>query len=552
VNYGGSGIGTGCAWQGYSGIKNLTIKNANVTGSSITSGDAAGSGIGTGSATDGGNSRIENLTIKNANVTGSSSTGGSGIGTGANAGIGLVHFSGSLTLVCDLLRAATISVSNASIVAFTRAPVLFETAPTLSGAFALAVFYGTAANASQEGWVGEVPYLSIGNLSLPLEGDWRFRVSEEDQDWSPYSFGSVRGLFIKLAGEGSYSIDAEGPRRGLLGPTEGNNTFEVPSNGHFFRVGYFIGPTPAPTPTPTPLATPSDAFVESILPISGPMTESQLAETATNAGSERFNASANLDESQLAETATHAGSDRFNASANPVATPNFNQSCALTATINFAGRTAVFVESSRFPTGTAIANTSPLSGYEASLTYYSLLSASQSLTFFYSYAPTQVVVEFTTEVTDEDGEVSITLMQSITIIISNCQYPHYVQIPIMIWEQTVVFVELTIRTYTPIITERSSALVIGLATAFGLIVAILLGAGLFLYRTAKHPEEAHYMGPHEKRRWQINPLNQPEDEADVQVEDPFKTRDFSNVKTGHYDTMADYADLTIEADEIFI
>jgi hypothetical protein len=36
------------------------------------------------------------------------------------------------------------------------------------------------------------------------------------------------------------------------------------------------------------------------------------------------------------------------------------------------------------------------------------------------------------------------------------------------------------------------------------------------------------------------------------VDDPFKTKDFSNVKTGNFETMADYADLTIEADEIFI
>jgi hypothetical protein len=142
-------------------------------------------------------------------VTGNSiagSHGGSGIGTGAswagNSGVGLVLLSGSLTLVCDLLHAPNVSVSNASIVVFTRAPLLFATPPTVSGALALAVFYGTGSEASQEAWVSDVPYLSIGNMSLPLEG-WRFCVS--GRGWSLYFFVAVRGLFILVDGEGSYS-----------------------------------------------------------------------------------------------------------------------------------------------------------------------------------------------------------------------------------------------------------------------------------------------------------------------------------------------------------
>jgi hypothetical protein len=73
-------------------------------------------------------------------------------------------------------------------------------------------------------------------------------------------------------------------------------------------------------------------------------------------------------------------------------TASFNESRvlllsdAMTATTNFGGPTAIFVESVRLPT----LNTSPPPGSEASVTYYSLLSASQSLTFFSSYAPTEV------------------------------------------------------------------------------------------------------------------------------------------------------------------
>jgi hypothetical protein len=121
-----------------------------------------------------------------------------------------------------------------------------------------------------------------------------------------------------------------------------------------------------------------------------------------------------------------------------------------------------------------------------------------------------------------------------------------------VWERSLVLVELTIRTFAPIITDRdgNNGLTIGLVMGGALIVAFLLGVGAFPYRKIVNSEEAVYMGSEKKRAWLITPND--EWQMEEAADDRFKTRDFGNVKTGNYETMADYADLTIEADEIFI
>jgi hypothetical protein len=263
---------------GDSGISDLTIENANVTGTSSTSNDHGGSGIGTGCAVVG-DSAIGNLSIENANVTGISSTGGSNGGSGVGTGsileggaspIALLLLSGILTVVCDSLRAANLLVANASIFIFTPTAGLFESTPTLSGSVALTIFYGTATNVLQEPWLTGIPFLSIGNFSLPQDGEWHFCVPE--RRCSPSAVGDVQGLLTSVPGEGSYSIVAEGPSRGFLGPTEDDNVFPVSPNGSFFPAAYFTAI--ASTPRPTPAASPTDAFVESALAISSPIGES--------------------------------------------------------------------------------------------------------------------------------------------------------------------------------------------------------------------------------------------------------------------------------------
>jgi hypothetical protein len=249
TSMGGAGIGTGSGEGSHvSTIGRVTIKNATASGSS--SGDRSGAGIGTGSVYLGGDTGVGTMTIEDSNVTGTvSGGGGSGIGTGwtqsGNTAIGSLLLS-RVRAVCSSLRAPNISVSNAWI--FAPNPGLFQAAPTVSGA--LTLFYGNAANAAQESKLAGVPHLSIGSLSLPVEGGWRFCIS--GQDCSPYFSEVIRGVFALVPSPGSYSVVAEGPLKGLLGPSEGSNSFGVSASGSFYSVAYFIGPTP----------TPSEAFVE--------------------------------------------------------------------------------------------------------------------------------------------------------------------------------------------------------------------------------------------------------------------------------------------------
>jgi hypothetical protein len=232
-----------------------------------------------------------------------STPGGSGIGTGydgdgGDSGIGLLILSGTLTLFCDSVRAPNVSVSNASVFAVTPNARLFETTPDVSASL-FTIFYGTATGDPREPSLAGVPSISIGNVSLPEAGDWRVCVSE--QDCSPSFDGEIRGLFTSVAGGGLYWIVAEGPSRGFLRPVDHNEPFPVSSNGSFFaRADFiFIPVTPAPTLTRT------GGFVESALPISGPIEVSaDFAPSRAVDGTAGFDSSANLAAAQLAEKVT--------------------------------------------------------------------------------------------------------------------------------------------------------------------------------------------------------------------------------------------------------
>jgi hypothetical protein len=118
-----------------------------------------------------------------ANVSGSRTTtgndGGSGIGTGsiseeANAAIGHLRIAGLATLLCDSFGVSQVSISNASVLFFTQRDNLFGMTPELSPPVSLTILYGTAAGASHETSLADLPFLSIGNLNLPVQAGWRF------------------------------------------------------------------------------------------------------------------------------------------------------------------------------------------------------------------------------------------------------------------------------------------------------------------------------------------------------------------------------------------
>jgi hypothetical protein len=250
--YAGSGIGTGVAfYAGHSRIERLAIENARVIGSTGNA-NFGGSGIGTGAA-DQADSGMAELTIENSIVigtTGTSGVGGSGIGTGAtansgNSAIGVLAFSGTLTIVCDSLT-GQILVSGASISAFTQSGSLFPTTTQVQGSLDLTIVYGMAASSAQEPSLAGLRSLSIGNFTLPAEGRWRFAVS--GQGYSPYFSGTIRGLFALIPDWGSYTILADGPFQAFLGPSTDTNSFEVSANDSFLPVAYLHSQTPKPTP----------------------------------------------------------------------------------------------------------------------------------------------------------------------------------------------------------------------------------------------------------------------------------------------------------------
>jgi hypothetical protein len=161
-----------------------------------------------------------------------------------------VLLSGNLTLFCDSVRASKVTVSNASVFAFTPSSRLFETTPELSGHVCLTILYGTATTGPQESFsTGTNPYLAIGSFSLPAGDRWRFCLS--GRVCSGYFFGEIRGLFTLVPDAGSYSIIAEGGVTGFLGPSASETGFDVSSTVSFFQEAYFIESTPMPSVTPT-------------------------------------------------------------------------------------------------------------------------------------------------------------------------------------------------------------------------------------------------------------------------------------------------------------
>jgi hypothetical protein len=135
------------------------------------------------------------------------------------------------------MRASQVSVWDAALFFFTPSDRLFDTTPTLFGKVYMTIFYETTRTEVQEPSLTGVPYLSIGNISLPADGSWRFCVS--GANCSQSIARDVRSLFALVPNEESYSILAEGAERGFLGPSQDANTFVVPSIGSFVPTAYF-------------------------------------------------------------------------------------------------------------------------------------------------------------------------------------------------------------------------------------------------------------------------------------------------------------------------
>jgi hypothetical protein len=113
-----------------------------------------------------------------------------------------------------------ISMSTASVFAFTTRGGVFKKATRLNGNVFLTILYGNPRAEAKE------PSLA---KEFPVEDDWRFCLP--GLLCSQSAFREVRGLLTLVPGAGSSSILAEGPLRGFLGRSERESRFPVSNSG---------------------------------------------------------------------------------------------------------------------------------------------------------------------------------------------------------------------------------------------------------------------------------------------------------------------------------
>jgi hypothetical protein len=405
-------------------------------------------------------------------------------------------------------------------------------------------------NVSPTGGIDPIPgllLLYLGNISLPEDAVYTLTIAHVDSEYERtvlFNKSRASGCAVSVPAAGNYTVRFESWPPGVAGilQHDGGVKFSADDRGDtvYKDVRYSLDPpgTPSTTPLPTASARPSqelartDVFeASSVLVASqdGPPVSSPMVESVRLTDTGRFDSSATL--TSTPEAASSGG---------------FAESAAFEPS-SADENTAVFAETATpTPAMTVESDHSLSESFVDSLT----VTESESAVVVWTSEFSPVALGFTTTVVLANGEDSVTLTQSLTVVLTYVQRISYSQVVITVVTRSPVWIQIAIHTITPIITERPNALIIGLATAGGLIVAILAGVGLYLYRVIVNPEEAEYLGPRRRRKWL---LARRDDEPEVEdVEDPFKTQDFSNVQTGNYETMADYADLTIEADEIFI
>jgi hypothetical protein len=238
------------------------------------------------------------------------------------------------------------------------------------------------------------------------------------------------------------------------------------------------------------------------------------------------------------------------------ATPNFAGSGQHEWTSHFQG-TAAAVATNRFGWTDEFEGTAGFGdsasllepGYDYSVTDYSTLTVSQSISVLYSWGESRGLCPVTHDASQDSGSSALVSMTE-CVVETSIRIAVYVPIQIMMVYRSATIVQVNLVTITAKPEETSNALLIGLATAGGLIVAILLGAGVFLYRTIMYPDERPL--PEDNRGWKRNvmqidvpPPGQEEEEEELGV--------VLYAKTGAYETLAAYANAdTIEADEIFV
>jgi hypothetical protein len=162
-----------------------------------------GAGIGTG-LTDSSSATVTNLTITGgivaANWDGPSSS-GRGIGPGDGGTVGLLHFSGNVTVKSRQLQASSIHLSDGSLLFVTDHASLFVVAPSVYGTVDLTILFSVVPGSLVVAWLNR-SVLHIGKVSGLDDAGWALcLLSSKVERCFSDQFVPVRSLAVSVPGE---------------------------------------------------------------------------------------------------------------------------------------------------------------------------------------------------------------------------------------------------------------------------------------------------------------------------------------------------------------
>jgi hypothetical protein len=252
----GAGIGSGYGLSGNSVVRTLTIVNGTINAISTEGGSGIGSGYG-----DFGNSSVESLTILAGSINATGLTNGAGIGCGNDPGgvVDRVILTGNASLVIHSgqssgINATSIALQDASLVVYTTALRLFDSAPLVVGSVDLTIVYAANSSTTIEA-ISNHSYLEIGYLNIDPAGAWDIMISDVVTGWSKslvLNTSAFRRLFVSVPSGHRYLVTAKSEDAdGYLATGDVAEPLLVGSSGVFWNEAHLIGFKGKPSPSPT-------------------------------------------------------------------------------------------------------------------------------------------------------------------------------------------------------------------------------------------------------------------------------------------------------------
>jgi hypothetical protein len=598
---------------GKSSIQILTIENANVTGTSTSSSTAGGTatyggaGIGTGNAADGGNSRIESLSIEDANVTGTSTAsgysgcGGSGLGTGSALDTGANSGIGRLTIKDASAAGRGSSTGRSTAYTFAGSGIGTGSA-RWAGNSTLGGLTVEGGNITADGSNGP----GIGSGSVEDDGD--SSVANLEIRGGSFTFASARagigggdggssvanlviqsGSFdcSQVAPSGRYCLEAESITFGPGSVAAVTNTSTVASATNWASAGgtdlYFeyVSDSGEESFDASPLihlpslsSLPDGLYGLALFNARDGKYDRSMYFNRTRSRGCAFSVSAegsysisvSSEESGVCGSLETNGSPVFNATRNgdnafelvafvPCATPlaTLSDSLAMSPT-PVPEATATFPPPTPVPSTALPLTPTPedtLGDDESwSVTVSASLTQSESATVSISCVHVPVASQVEEEIVLEDGSLTVTGSPTLTVEARCTQVISYAPIQIPVVHPSPTRVRLGIHQDEVVPQEKSNALIIGVATGAGLLVAIFAGVFVFLMRSRRRPSGDDSSDIMEKDpKYDDMSRHKPGEEQLEEELDP----GFVEERKSNYETMTPYAnEPAIEKDEVFI